>query len=710
MRTTIAADRRRLRRGLLDVHTDPDHHRSAYTLAGQPGELAEAVIGRRRARRSRASTSTRHDGVHPRVGRARRRADRPPRPPDRGRRRAPRRWCSPTGSATSSGCPVFLYGALGGGRTRAELRRGGPRRAAAPDRVPASWRPTSARARLHPTAGAVLVAARPPLVAFNVELAPPARRSSRRGAIAAAIREGGAEGLPGVRAIGLWLAAPRTALRSRPTSRTRPRTRRARRGRRRRAPRAGRRRPNWSASHRRRPSRTCPPSSSCSGQATIEKHCSPGAGPLKLGRSDGSDQAQAPDQAPRQRRRVGHRARAHRPPAEPRRSARSGRASRPARTRLNAADLEVDARQARRARLGASCSSSCCSCSARATASSPRSCSRLLAFAALRAGRLLPRDVPLAPPDAKAAAKPITMTSTSRMFTVGPRAGELLHRPPAERRPAVMVDPGDEAAAAARGAARRSGSRRSRRSCSPTPTSTTSARSPRWPGRPARPVYCPELEIEMLRRHQRVHAPARLRPVRELRRRPHGRRRRDARARRDDVRGAVHARPQPRPRELRAAATTARCSPATSCSRARSAASTCPAATGRRCWRRSAAARRLSGRDDRLPGPHGPHHARRRARDQSVPARARAPRLSSSHHTMSSLQAPRGTFDVLPADAARRARARRATPRGSSAAPATAGSRRPRSRRPSCSPRGRRGDRHRPEGDVHASTTAAGAR
>ena len=46
----------------------------------------------------------------------------------------------------------------------------------------------------------------PPLVAFNVELAPPATLAGAR-AIAAAIREGGPEGLPGVRALGLELPA-----------------------------------------------------------------------------------------------------------------------------------------------------------------------------------------------------------------------------------------------------------------------------------------------------------------------------------------------------------------------------------------------------------------------------------------------------------------------------------------------------------------------
>ncbi|HEV2752755.1 MAG TPA: hypothetical protein VGV36_02830, partial [Solirubrobacteraceae bacterium] len=52
----------------------------------------------------------------------------------------------------------------------------------------------------------VLVAARPPLVAFNLELGPPATLADARD-IAARIREGGSNGLPGVRAIGLALPA-----------------------------------------------------------------------------------------------------------------------------------------------------------------------------------------------------------------------------------------------------------------------------------------------------------------------------------------------------------------------------------------------------------------------------------------------------------------------------------------------------------------------
>jgi glutamate formiminotransferase len=187
--------------GLLDVHSDPDHHRSAYTLAGGPGDLAPAVVAGAAEAVRRIVIDT-HDGVHPRVGVI----DVAPiihlNDADQGAACAEALVLADRLGA-EVGLPVFLYGVLAGGRTRASLRRGGPaelaRRIAggelAPDFGPGE---------LHATAGAVLVAARPPLIAFNVELAPEATfQDARR--TAAAIREGGEDGLPGVRAIGLWL-------------------------------------------------------------------------------------------------------------------------------------------------------------------------------------------------------------------------------------------------------------------------------------------------------------------------------------------------------------------------------------------------------------------------------------------------------------------------------------------------------------------------
>jgi glutamate formiminotransferase len=187
---------------LLDVHSDADHHRSAYTLAGAPNNLARAVT-RGAAKAIELVTIDGHDGVHPRVGAI----DVAPivyiNEADRGAACAEALVLADL-LGDELELPVFLYGILAGGRTRAELRRGGP--AALARRIEAAeLRPDFGPSRLHPTAGAVLVSARPPLVAFNVELKPPATLEDAK-AIAAKIREGGTEGLTGVRAIGLWLS------------------------------------------------------------------------------------------------------------------------------------------------------------------------------------------------------------------------------------------------------------------------------------------------------------------------------------------------------------------------------------------------------------------------------------------------------------------------------------------------------------------------
>jgi glutamate formiminotransferase / 5-formyltetrahydrofolate cyclo-ligase len=188
---------------LLDLHFDPDHHRSVFTLAGGPGGLAGAVLNGA-AEAVRRIDVNRHTGIHPRVGAI----DVAPivylDPDDRGAACAEALVLADL-LGEELDLPVFIYGELAAGRTRAELRRGGPAKLA--ERIESGeLRPDFGPRRLHPTAGAVLVAARQPLVAFNVELAPPATLEDAR-SIAARIREGGPEGLTGVRAIGLWLDA-----------------------------------------------------------------------------------------------------------------------------------------------------------------------------------------------------------------------------------------------------------------------------------------------------------------------------------------------------------------------------------------------------------------------------------------------------------------------------------------------------------------------
>jgi glutamate formiminotransferase len=187
---------------LLDVHADPDHHRSVYTLAAEPGRLAPAVLAGAREVVGRVDINA-HQGEHPRVGAI----DVAPivylGHSDRGAACAEALVLGDM-LGDELGLPVFLYGELAGGRTRAELRAGGPAALAARIQQ-GELRPDFGPTRLHPTAGAVLVAARPPLVAFNLALAPPATLEQAK-AIAAAIREGAPGGLESVRAIGVWLA------------------------------------------------------------------------------------------------------------------------------------------------------------------------------------------------------------------------------------------------------------------------------------------------------------------------------------------------------------------------------------------------------------------------------------------------------------------------------------------------------------------------
>jgi glutamate formiminotransferase len=187
---------------LLDVHTDADHHRSVFTLAGPPGALAPAVLAGASEAVRRIKLDE-HRGEHPRIGAI----DVAPivylDRSDRGAACAEALVLSDL-LGDRLGLPVFLYGELGGGRARSQLRAGGlDALRARIDR--GELRPDFGPRRLHPTAGAVLVGARPPLIAFNVELVPTASLADAK-TIAAAIREGGPDGLESVRAIGVWLA------------------------------------------------------------------------------------------------------------------------------------------------------------------------------------------------------------------------------------------------------------------------------------------------------------------------------------------------------------------------------------------------------------------------------------------------------------------------------------------------------------------------
>jgi len=182
---------------LLDVHSDEDHHRSVFTLVGSEQELVEALLaGVERARE--LIDLRRHDGVHPRIGAADVVPLVPIRPEDTERARlAALEVASRIGMDLD--LPVFLYGAEG--RGPAFFRRGGIEGLA--ERMAAGeLRPDYGPARLDPAAGAVLVGARAPLVAFNVNLRATDVSVARN--IAGVVRESGG-GFRGVRALGFEL-------------------------------------------------------------------------------------------------------------------------------------------------------------------------------------------------------------------------------------------------------------------------------------------------------------------------------------------------------------------------------------------------------------------------------------------------------------------------------------------------------------------------
>ena len=186
---------------LLDVHSDADHNRSVYTLVGSEEELVEALLGGVETARERIDLR-RQEGAHPRIGAA----DVVPIVPIR-HGDAERAQAAALELARRVGeelaLPVFLYGDLAPDLGPAFFRRGGPaelqRRIDAGELTP-DFGPT----QLDERAGGVLVGSRPPLIAFNVNLAGDDLEGAQEVARAVRERDGG---FPGVRALGLRLPA-----------------------------------------------------------------------------------------------------------------------------------------------------------------------------------------------------------------------------------------------------------------------------------------------------------------------------------------------------------------------------------------------------------------------------------------------------------------------------------------------------------------------
>lgn len=144
---------------LLDVHSDPDHHRSVFTVAGDDTEEA---VHRLTALAVGLLDIAQHSGVHPRIGVVdvvpfvALDAGGAPDPTGIGRAVTARdRFC--VWMASMMSVPCFSYGPE---RTLVEVRRRAFR-----DLDPDTGPPSP-----HPTAGACAVGARPVLVAYNMWL------------------------------------------------------------------------------------------------------------------------------------------------------------------------------------------------------------------------------------------------------------------------------------------------------------------------------------------------------------------------------------------------------------------------------------------------------------------------------------------------------------------------------------------------------------
>ncbi|MDO9118677.1 MAG: glutamate formimidoyltransferase [Nitrospira sp.] len=190
---------------LLDRTSDPDHHRSVLTFAGDPDAVLEAAFQAIQIATKLIDLRS-HTGVHPRIGGT----DVVPFVPIQGTTmedcaQLARRLGKRVGAELL--IPVFLYEQAAGhpDRTRLEtIRRGGLSGLGARMATDRNWRPDFGPARLHDTAGAIVIGARPPLIAFNVNLKTPDLTIAK--AIARTIRRSNG-GLPCVKAIGVALAS-----------------------------------------------------------------------------------------------------------------------------------------------------------------------------------------------------------------------------------------------------------------------------------------------------------------------------------------------------------------------------------------------------------------------------------------------------------------------------------------------------------------------
>lgn len=190
---------RAVRRGgarVLDMHSDPWHNRSVFTVAAEPGEIATSMAGLAVA--ARDIDLRRHVGVHPRLGGL----DVCPVVAFRIDLAEATAIALATARAVAARAqlPVYLYGAAARRpetRELPDLRRGGLGQLAA--RARAGLTPDLGPSTVELRRGVVCVGARGPLIAFNVWLECRRELAQR---IASEVRSSGG-GPPAVRALGV---------------------------------------------------------------------------------------------------------------------------------------------------------------------------------------------------------------------------------------------------------------------------------------------------------------------------------------------------------------------------------------------------------------------------------------------------------------------------------------------------------------------------
>ena len=157
---------------LLDYSSDEDHNRTVVTVIGEPGPLREAVVASAGAALS-VIDMTKHRGQHPRMGAV----DVVPFIPVRN---ATVEDADALAKATAKEMaeryrlPIFLYEQSASAPHRvnlADVRRGQFEGMAEKMKDLSLWKPDVGPETMHPTGGVTAVGARPPLVAFNVNLA-----------------------------------------------------------------------------------------------------------------------------------------------------------------------------------------------------------------------------------------------------------------------------------------------------------------------------------------------------------------------------------------------------------------------------------------------------------------------------------------------------------------------------------------------------------